>query len=1318
MVFEFPPLRFQPPAERKIPPKEKEVPIPKELQERIRKSWEEILKEEIEIKAEDLCRKIQEVGLMLEREEKENQGKLKNVKNLEDLKNKKFEKPIRDGSFVALPTEGEVLVVGDIHGDAQALRSIALEFLERLERGEKVYLLFLGDYCDRGLKQVEVMNIILTLKANFGENVILLRGNHETENVAKGLGTSDPVLLALRDKFEEKEAQEVFKSYVDLFEKLPIVAGGGDSIFMHGAPPVGKDGKINITSLEELTKLSKEQIAQILWNDPTVGVTRYDPHRGWQVGVGEIREFLAKMRAQRLVRGHEALNEPKTYGENILTIFSTGNVSPDQFYYDVTPRILELNLSTGDYEIRPIDLSKIAETRIPKTISRDKLQAVPSEPPPPPFRRRTEEPSPKSNPSGKSPEFPYTPPEKPPYVPSEEYPSKMESEAERQENLEQEQLERLREVLGGIMERERERFLERYGVGTLGWLSRLFEGLGAVGIAERIRSADNFLKLVTGAVTGTFLHRVGRFAIREEGGIPRAEFEEEAWQTKRWGKILVRTLGGLGLVAFSAFSGTGILTPFLWVEGLRQTAMGITEALQEIGGVERGREEVERYRGLVEAINNAVQKAQERNLTEEDIRAIFERERELTQRYRESTEIESRNARIRAWIGSGVAAAISVGFGVPLGRHILQGPPVGLETVMSTEGHRIVGRFFGESIFLYGPGELEKVATIAQSKGWGLTVLQWFFGQPGHIIGHELFGLPRSLLWGSQIYNLARGFIDHLLARRGRIPVREEYLPPQVEYLPPTPGYPYPPTEYILPQEQYVPPERYPLPPPEKLSRERLREAKENAQAIVDSYFEKARENPEYKSEFDQLVETLPKEPPSSETRLIISIPAHVSEHKNIKDALEAIAKELRGKENIKPQQTEIVIFVNANNKISESDFEGSLREFQERVEEFRKDNPEINIIIVPRRFEETKNFGFIRKLATDLALYRSREVIAQTGRSPVILSIDADIKGFSENYISNALSIMEERELGLVAGVPEIGDPEKFRQFPILLAAQRLWDFVKFQFGTRRWFARLPYTTGGGGIFIKPEVYARAGGFDEKAVIAEDLTLGAAVYRAGIPFDVYSRLRVYTSHRRSADQLASGLSFVTQWAEWTEKDNVRYPETIEEAEEKLKEMGLEGERSLESKEFAKALEREANDVTLALLTQTLARPFERSYLGIKNWKELISRTYETLSSAFFFWGLDKYEFRIGEITIRWEKRRVGEKIEYKIEYECAGKKYSSLDEIPEEHFVLDDKIDPKADVAYRIGEIYQILQNKISVKIENFDTLKNGIKRVCGFKG
>jgi hypothetical protein len=72
-----------------------------------------------------------------------------------------------------------ITIVGDIHGQYY-------DFLKILEIGGSPATnkyLFLGDSVDRGTFSIEVMLLILAIKITFTENVLLLRGNHECQQM-------------------------------------------------------------------------------------------------------------------------------------------------------------------------------------------------------------------------------------------------------------------------------------------------------------------------------------------------------------------------------------------------------------------------------------------------------------------------------------------------------------------------------------------------------------------------------------------------------------------------------------------------------------------------------------------------------------------------------------------------------------------------------------------------------------------------------------------------------------------------------------------------------------------------------------------------------------------------------------------------------------------------------------------------------------------------------------------------------------------------------------------------------------------------------
>src|SRR3972149_1323486 len=85
------------------------------------------------------------------------------------------------GRLIETPPEGEATVVGGLHGDLESLTQIlkSSNFLDKVQGGKQSLLVFLGDYGDRGIYSPEVYYVVLKLKENFPENVVLMRGNHE-----------------------------------------------------------------------------------------------------------------------------------------------------------------------------------------------------------------------------------------------------------------------------------------------------------------------------------------------------------------------------------------------------------------------------------------------------------------------------------------------------------------------------------------------------------------------------------------------------------------------------------------------------------------------------------------------------------------------------------------------------------------------------------------------------------------------------------------------------------------------------------------------------------------------------------------------------------------------------------------------------------------------------------------------------------------------------------------------------------------------------------------------------------------------------------
>ena len=245
-------------------------------------------------------------------------------KKLHNIAGVKYRPP----GFYEIIDYNELYVLGDLHGDLDTF----IEFLDknrilgRLTNNSGFKILFLGDYVDRGSKQIELFTAILLLKNNYPNNVILLRGNHEPLPFL--IPYPHDLLNHLYSKFNEL-ADQIYVYTLRFFQKLAYGARiPGKILFVHGGPP--STVLVN-KSFEEAFSIGRpfvddRVIEEILWNDPVEYVDKpfIDSPRGAGVQFSEaITDATIKLaNVKYIVRGHEAVNGYKlNHSNRVVTLF-------------------------------------------------------------------------------------------------------------------------------------------------------------------------------------------------------------------------------------------------------------------------------------------------------------------------------------------------------------------------------------------------------------------------------------------------------------------------------------------------------------------------------------------------------------------------------------------------------------------------------------------------------------------------------------------------------------------------------------------------------------------------------------------------------------------------------------------------------------------------------------------------------------------------------------------------------------------------------------------------------------------------------------
>lgn len=238
-----------------------------------------------------------------------------------------------------------IIVVGDLHGDYGALRSLE----RKIKLDERSRLVFLGDYTDRGAQGVEVVERVGELLEQ--PNVIALKGNHE--DYRGSAPTFSPCTFI--DEVERKRGdwgayfRKEFRPFVNKLHIAAMLAGR--ALFVHG----GVSGRIR--GVRDLRNPTRRVETDVLWSDPSDVPGERPSSRGAGVEFGEdvTKRVCKALGVKIIIRSHEPAKAARgpvyEHGGRLITTSATG-------VYGGRPFALVVN--AHDLSMRPVFLRSSA----------------------------------------------------------------------------------------------------------------------------------------------------------------------------------------------------------------------------------------------------------------------------------------------------------------------------------------------------------------------------------------------------------------------------------------------------------------------------------------------------------------------------------------------------------------------------------------------------------------------------------------------------------------------------------------------------------------------------------------------------------------------------------------------------------------------------------------------------------------------------------------------------------------------------------------------------------------------------------------------
>ncbi len=303
-------------------------------------------------------------------------GKLTGKQSVDELDG---QKPFLDGNIMVHPRQAdenyELIVLGDLHGCYSCLKAALLQsnFFAKVEAyrlepksNPNPKLVLLGDYIDRGhFSYNGVLRTVMQLFCSAPEHVFPLRGNHEYYLEYRGRIYGGVKPAEAITTLQGHMPDEMFETYMALFESLPNLLFFDRTLFVHAGIPRDADLRAKWSDLGTLN--DPDLRFQMLWSDPSLA--KYIPEElqaqnaRFPFGQNQFEAFMAKVGCTTLVRGHEKVVEGfrsvyKDGGARLINLFSSGgennlDLPEDSSYRDVTPMAMTITMRGSETKILP-----------------------------------------------------------------------------------------------------------------------------------------------------------------------------------------------------------------------------------------------------------------------------------------------------------------------------------------------------------------------------------------------------------------------------------------------------------------------------------------------------------------------------------------------------------------------------------------------------------------------------------------------------------------------------------------------------------------------------------------------------------------------------------------------------------------------------------------------------------------------------------------------------------------------------------------------------------------------------------------------------